>query len=353
MRDGSLHRGSRLLPEQVWDATIFQSVSCFAASPRVRPVRWSGRMPSTSSCGARCVTAKSLISPANRAALPGRKSGRAEYFVWSLNNKCRTMPRGKKLRLALLGACLVHWTLDGWATIEDTNTRDTGLGVYAIDLPTDKLTAGVRLTFTRVLAPKTPVGGSKLFRSRRRRLSISPLGWNQGPLRARRQPELLKRVVCYGVTSRRSPKPAAQKVLSFLQDLLRNYHPRNFSVEFLGRLLLGAGNRPVSPLCVENQSAGCGARGVRWCQPAGSCRSLRVWRFRYRGRSRRRIPAGRLSARKHWTKKQKMRLGCAAARACPAGPPCSPGRPGSRMRGRMHSKERDRQRHQLSLRRLQ
>jgi hypothetical protein len=43
---------------------------------------------------------------------------------------------------------LVHWSSDGWQTVHDTPARDTGLGEFVIDLPTEKLRAGARIDFT-------------------------------------------------------------------------------------------------------------------------------------------------------------------------------------------------------------
>jgi glucoamylase len=71
------------------------------------------------------------------------------YAAWRFNHKIRIMPPGKTLRLELLQPARVHWTADGWQTIGDTETRDTGLGVWVADLPTEGLTPDkvVRFTF--------------------------------------------------------------------------------------------------------------------------------------------------------------------------------------------------------------
>src|SRR5215469_6914419 len=58
------------------------------------------------------------------------------------NNKISSMPEGKILRLRLLMPALVHWSIDGWATSHDTNTRATEPGDYIVDLPTKDMTAG-------------------------------------------------------------------------------------------------------------------------------------------------------------------------------------------------------------------
>jgi glucoamylase len=42
----------------------------------------------------------------------------------------------------------VHWSLDGWRTPHDSETRDTGLGVHLVDLPAGGLPSGSELVFT-------------------------------------------------------------------------------------------------------------------------------------------------------------------------------------------------------------
>jgi glucoamylase len=71
-----------------------------------------------------------------------------QVFGWRFNNKARSIPRNKKLRLVLLTPALVHWSIDGWTTAVDTNTRDTGLGIHILDLPTASLDAGSQVVFT-------------------------------------------------------------------------------------------------------------------------------------------------------------------------------------------------------------
>jgi glucoamylase len=72
---------------------------------------------------------------------------RSAFWEWRFNNKCRTIPRGKKLRLLLPSPAMVHWSFDGWQTAQDTNTRDP-LGVFVADLPSDSLVAGREILFT-------------------------------------------------------------------------------------------------------------------------------------------------------------------------------------------------------------
>ncbi|MBE0616538.1 MAG: hypothetical protein IH608_01250 [Proteobacteria bacterium] len=68
--------------------------------------------------------------------------------IWRFNHKCRTLMRGKTLRLEVLAPATVRWTDDGWRTAHDTPTVDTGLGVHLADLATGEIPAGGTAEFT-------------------------------------------------------------------------------------------------------------------------------------------------------------------------------------------------------------
>jgi glucoamylase len=76
--------------------------------------------------------------------------GRANtpYAVWRFNNKIRTMPPGKILRVETLARATVHWGINEWSDVLDVETVDTGLGVYFTDLATDRLASGDSVRFT-------------------------------------------------------------------------------------------------------------------------------------------------------------------------------------------------------------
>jgi glucoamylase len=140
--------GGRLIPEQVWDA------------PDI-PVRelFTGK-PSGSACP--LVWAHSEYIKLRRSLRDGRifdqppqpiqryqiEKRASRHWDWRFNNKRRTMPRGKQLRISLLSPALVHWSFDGWQTAQDSRTQDTGLGMYVVDLPSEQLAAGKDVVFT-------------------------------------------------------------------------------------------------------------------------------------------------------------------------------------------------------------
>jgi len=139
---------SRLLPEQVWDAPDIPARELFRGKPT----------------GSACplVWAHSEYIKLRRSLRDGKVFDQPpqtvqRYLVekptrqvcgWRINNKPRSIPRHKKLRIKLLNPALVHWSIDGWKSSQDTNTRDTGLGLYILDLPTASLPSGSQIVFT-------------------------------------------------------------------------------------------------------------------------------------------------------------------------------------------------------------
>jgi glucoamylase len=139
---------SRLLPEQVWDADDIPAAELFRGKP------------SGSACP--LVWAHSEYIKLRRSLRDGKifdqppqtvqrylvEKPVRQVFGWRFNNKTRSVPRNKKLRIVLLTPALVHWSIDDWKTSVDTNTHDTGLGIHTHDLPTASLPVGSKVVFT-------------------------------------------------------------------------------------------------------------------------------------------------------------------------------------------------------------
>jgi glucoamylase len=139
---------SRLLPEQVWDAADIPVLELFR-----------GR-PSGSACP--LVWAHSEYIKLRRSIRDGKifdqppqtvkrylvdKHGR-QHYGWRMNNKCRTVPRNQTLRLNLLSPAIVHWSTDDWNSVHDTETRNTGMGIHILNLPTASMPVGGKVVFT-------------------------------------------------------------------------------------------------------------------------------------------------------------------------------------------------------------
>jgi glucoamylase len=78
----------------------------------------------------------------------GKKAATSRHIIWRFNNKVRTTPASRTLRVETLAKAAVRWSVDGWRTVRDTVTRDTTLGVHVADLPTTRLGRGDRVDLT-------------------------------------------------------------------------------------------------------------------------------------------------------------------------------------------------------------
>ncbi len=139
---------SGLIPEQVWDQADIPALELFRgqSTGSARPLVWAH--------AEYIKLRRSLrdgkifdqpLQPVQRYVFEHKS---AEYFGWRFNNKPRTLPCGKKLRIILLTPGMVHWSDDDWQTTHDIYSRDTGLGIYVIDLPTQALASGRKVVFT-------------------------------------------------------------------------------------------------------------------------------------------------------------------------------------------------------------
>jgi glucoamylase len=138
----------RLLPEQVWDADDIPALELFRGKPTgsACPLVWAHSEYVKLRRSLR--DGKIFDQPPQTVQRYQVEKPTRQFSGWRINNKPRSLPRNKKLRIKLLNPALVHWSLDGWKTSSDTDTRDTGLGIHILDLPTASLPAGSQVVFT-------------------------------------------------------------------------------------------------------------------------------------------------------------------------------------------------------------
>ncbi len=140
--------GNRLIPEQVWDdpdipeRELFKGMGSGSACPLV----WAHSEYIKLRRSLR--DSKIFDQPPQTVQRYQVQKQRSEHFLWAFNNKCRSLPHGKKLRFSFLKPAMVRWSLDYWRTSYNSNTRAYDLGVHVADLPTDSLAAGDQIVFT-------------------------------------------------------------------------------------------------------------------------------------------------------------------------------------------------------------
>jgi glucoamylase len=139
---------SRLLAEQVWDSADIPALEFFLGKPTgsACPLVWAH---------AEYIKLRRSVRDGKIFDQPPQPVKRylvdkhvRQIFGWRFNNKTRSVPRNKTLRIVLLTPGRVHWSVDGWKTAHDTDARDTGLGTYTLDLPTASLPSGGQASFT-------------------------------------------------------------------------------------------------------------------------------------------------------------------------------------------------------------
>jgi glucoamylase len=139
---------TRLLSEQVWDAADIPELELFRGKPTgsACPLVWAH---------SEYIKLRRSIRDGKIFDQPPQTVKRylvdknvRRIFGWRFNNKVRSIPRNKTLRIVLLSAGRVRWSVDDWKTAHDTETRDTGLGTFVLDLPTASLPAGGSAVFT-------------------------------------------------------------------------------------------------------------------------------------------------------------------------------------------------------------
>ena len=139
---------TRIIPEQVWDTTDIPERELFAGkgSGSACPLVWAHS--EYIKLRRSLLDGKIFDQPPQTRERYLEKKVSATYFNWRFNNKARTMPSGKKLRLLLMEAATVHWSFDNWQTTHDSDSEESGWSLQHVDLPTETLPAGRQITFT-------------------------------------------------------------------------------------------------------------------------------------------------------------------------------------------------------------
>ena len=139
---------SRLLPEQVWDTTDIPERELFAGkgSGSACPLVWAHS--EYIKLRRSLVDGRIFDQPPQTVERYLTSKIAAQYFNWRFNNKPRTLPCGKKLRLLLMEPALVHWSFDNWQSSRDSDSGESGWNLQRVDLPTEALVTGRQIVFT-------------------------------------------------------------------------------------------------------------------------------------------------------------------------------------------------------------
>ena len=137
-----------LLPEQVWDSADIRARELFMGHPSgsAMPLVWAHAEYIKLCRSLRDGEIFDRPTQTVQRYLVQKTTSR--HIVWRFNNKVRAMSPGSSLRIETRAAAIVHWSVDGWRTVQDAPTRDTTMGVHVADLQTLNLRLGDRVDFT-------------------------------------------------------------------------------------------------------------------------------------------------------------------------------------------------------------
>lgn len=123
-----------MIPEQVWDSEPIPAQGLYPGRPSgsAMPLVW-----------AHAEYIKLLISrqqgyPLDRpSAAWQRYHGQRpviQHAIWLPQDQIVKITRGQVLFIAVYEPSIVHWSIDAWQSTQDSETRDTGLGLHLVEL---------------------------------------------------------------------------------------------------------------------------------------------------------------------------------------------------------------------------
>ncbi len=137
-----------LIPEQVWDQAPLPAAGLEPGRPSrsAMPLVWAHAefvKLLASRLKGEIIDQPEAVRKRYRGRVPVRR-----YVGWSFSIQRETMPAGYPLRLLLTAPARVHYGLGSWKAPVDIETRDSGMGLHYVDLPTALLTVGQQVLFT-------------------------------------------------------------------------------------------------------------------------------------------------------------------------------------------------------------
>jgi glucoamylase len=138
-----------MLPEQVWDTTAIPERGLYPGRPSgsAMPLAWAHAE------FIKLVASRQLGRPFDRPdAVWDRYQGQpphASRAFW-----CEHAPIGyiatgsSQLVVCVPEAATIRWTMDGWHTVHDTSTTDSGMRLHHAELNSRDLTSNSRIDFT-------------------------------------------------------------------------------------------------------------------------------------------------------------------------------------------------------------
>ncbi len=137
-----------MMPEQVWDAEAIPAQRLFPGKPTgsAMPLAWAH------SEFIKLMVSRHIGYPFDRPAAAWRRyegvRPRIRHAIWCLHAPIGQVAHGATLMIAAPRSAHVHWGVNGWQEIAESETRDTGLGLHVFELDLSGLEHVRRVDFT-------------------------------------------------------------------------------------------------------------------------------------------------------------------------------------------------------------
>ena len=137
-----------MLPEQLWDADDLPDSSMKRGGPTgsAMPLCWAHAEYVSLVRSRKDGVCFDRIEPVYQRYARAKTGSTID--MWTLAHQLQRIAKGKTLRIITDRAAMIHWSFDGWATANDSETRDGGVGCWFADLPSDTLPVGATIVFT-------------------------------------------------------------------------------------------------------------------------------------------------------------------------------------------------------------
>ena len=137
-----------MLPEQVWDADDLPGEKFKRGGPggSAMPLCWTHAEYASLVRSLKDGVCFDRIEPAYQRYVKAKTGSKIE--MWTLAHQVPRIAPHKTLRIITEQAAKIHWSFDGWTTVNDLETGNLGFGCWYGDLPSNQLPAGTRIVFT-------------------------------------------------------------------------------------------------------------------------------------------------------------------------------------------------------------
>jgi glucoamylase len=137
-----------MIPEQVWDTEDIAERLMFFGRPTgsAMPLVWAHAEYIKLLRSVRDRRVFDLVEPVRLRYV--EQQVKSDWQVWLFNHKLHRARHDKPLRLETIAPGRLHWTVNRWVDVHDTELVDDGLGIYSHEFAAGQLKPGSSLEFT-------------------------------------------------------------------------------------------------------------------------------------------------------------------------------------------------------------